>query len=91
MLCVRMNMVDITRETLTRIEGPGEIGDAASPGTILYRLPLGPQKIECVRVTNPLHIQWLRDGLLYINVRTVDCPGGEIRGQLFFNSERKLA
>ena len=28
MMCVRMNMVGINRETLTRIEGPGQIGDA---------------------------------------------------------------
>lgn len=80
-------MNGIHGETFTRIEGPADIGE---DGVILYRLPLGPHKIECITITNPEHIEWLCEGLMYINVRTVACPQGEIRGQLFLNSERAV-
>lgn len=78
-LCVRMNMNGVQGETLTRIEGPADIG---IDGEIKYKLSLGPQKIECVTITDSTEIGLLFDGFMYINVRSAACPQGEIRGQL---------
>lgn len=82
-LCVLMNMNLIEGETLTRLEGPADIG---IDGEIKYKLPLGAQKIECISIVDPVDVQDLQDGLMYINVRSIQCPQGEIRGQLMRTS-----
>ena len=74
-----MNTLGVTGETLARLEGPAEIGQDAN---IKYRLPLGKQKIECIPITDPNDITLLNNGLMYVNVRSIKCPQGEIRGQL---------
>jgi hypothetical protein len=79
-----MSQTNISLELSSRIEGPGAIG---KQGDSLYALPHGKNKKRCFDLT-PEHKEWLLDGLMYINIRTVLCLKGEIRGQLLLNSNR---
>jgi len=73
--------------TAAHIHGP------AAPGVnapILFPLPIATG-VTSGGVNNfditmsPTQIQQLKDGLFYFNVHTTNNPGGEIRGQIFFN------
>jgi uncharacterized protein (TIGR03118 family) len=64
----------------------------AAPGTnapILFPLTVPAAtsgSVNNVAITlTPTQLQQLKDGLFYFNVHTTNNPGGEIRGQIFFN------
>ncbi|GKY99039.1 hypothetical protein MPSEU_000859600 [Mayamaea pseudoterrestris] len=85
-LCVFLSYTGLsTPELYSHIHGPAKVG-IASTADVLYTLSKGtvktPAKGNCFTIT-PSEKKDLNRGLWYFNVHTDQCPGGEIRGQIF--------
>ncbi len=75
---VSLNFSGLTSaQTDTHIHGPGAAGVVAP---ILFPLPNGNVSDFLITLT-PNDVSDLKNGLLYINVHSVNFPSGEIRGQ----------
>jgi len=66
-----------TSETVAHIHGPASLGVTAPA---LFPLPLGQVDDFQISLTAS-QVQDLKNGLLYINVHSINFPNGEIRGQ----------
>ncbi|MFX4740563.1 CHRD domain-containing protein, partial [Acinetobacter baumannii] len=64
-------------QTDAHIHGPAAPGVSAAP---VFPLPLGQISDFQIALT-PSQVQDLKNGLLYVNVHSVNFPAGEIRGQ----------
>jgi glucose/arabinose dehydrogenase len=64
-------------ETVAHVHGPASLGVSAPP---LVDLPFG-QVSDFPITLSAAQVQDLKNGLLYINVHSVNFPSGEIRGQ----------
>jgi hypothetical protein len=68
-------------ETISHVHGPAEPGVTAG---VAVDLPIGTPKVGDVM----LSVQQQEDmlaGLYYVNIHSVNCVGGEIRGQILVN------
>jgi hypothetical protein len=81
LLCVKLTYSGLTGpELFSHIHGPAKIGDNAP---VLYTfISSDPIKAECFTLTDE-HAMFLNNGLLYFNIHSSSCPGGETRGQIF--------
>ncbi|HJZ80920.1 MAG TPA: PQQ-dependent sugar dehydrogenase, partial [Pyrinomonadaceae bacterium] len=76
---VSLNFSGLTSpQTDAHIHGPGAAGVVAP---ILFPLPAGNVSDFLINLT-PTDVANLKNGLLYVNVHSVNFPNGEIRGQL---------
>lgn len=57
-------------------------GGAGFNGPVIHGLPLGSPLNTSMDLEGILEIAYLASGDLYVNIHTVEFPGGEIRGQL---------
>jgi hypothetical protein len=74
-------------ETVAHVHGPAPPGVSAPP---LVDLPAGQVSDFPITLT-AAQVQDLKNGLLYINVHSVDFPSGEIRGQFVTSLSSKSA
>ncbi|MBI3782068.1 MAG: CHRD domain-containing protein, partial [Deltaproteobacteria bacterium] len=66
-------------ELAAHIHGPAGLG---IPAGVLFGLPLGSPKVGTLTGLSPGDESNFLAGLTYVNIHTIDFPGGEIRGQL---------
>jgi len=66
-------------ETAAHFHGPATAEHNAG---ILFTLPLGNPKNDCVGPLSEEQEDFLRKGLVYINIHSVLLPDGELRGQV---------
>jgi hypothetical protein len=81
-LCVAVSYSGLSGpELFSHIHGPAPIGEE---NAVLFTLSTGTIKNDCFTLDHALERQ-LKKGLLYFRVHSEQCPGGEIRGQIFAN------
>ncbi len=80
-LCAYLSYRGLTGpEIYSHIHGPGAVN---ASGPVIYPfISAKSNKEECVTLTSTQE-GYLMNGMLYTNVHTAACPGGEIRGQIF--------
>jgi hypothetical protein len=80
-LCVKLTYSGLTgSELASHIHGPAMVGESTS--VLFPFVTTDAIKAECFTLSS-LQKDYLDGGLLYLNVHTAACPGGEIRGQIF--------
>lgn len=62
------------------------LAGAGFNGAVIHVLPMGSPLDTTLDLEGLLEISSLAAGDLYVNIHTVNNPGGEIRGQLIFTS-----
>ena len=80
MLCFSISYSGLTAtEIAAHFHGPASAGSNAD---VQFGLPPGSPKTGCVGPLSKQQRKDLEKGRFYINVHSVDFPGGEIRGQV---------
>lgn len=78
-LCIRLSYTGLSDvELFSHIHGPAMIDATAG---VLFTLGMDTNKVECFTLTTEQE-GFLMAGMLYFNIHSEECPGGEIRGQI---------
>ena len=82
MLCYSLTFNDLGSDEISaHFHGPAAPGQNAGVVFAITPVP-GKVKNGCVGPLSKIQIRQLNKGQFYLNVHTVDFPGGEIRGQV---------